>query len=229
LNSGEPDEMERYITGIIVVMMLFFSIFNSSGSFLRGLSEEKNNRVIEILISSISSRELMAGKILGLGFVGLVQMTVWVVAGILFGGQSVLSVLSPSLILYFTIYYTLGYLLFAAIFSIIGSLLSSEHDIQPVQGILSTLGILPVAFAILVLQNPESLLVSVLSYVPLLTPTMMILRLVIAQPPVIHIIGTMTVLLIALSVALYWSSRILELALLMHGKKLRMSEVWKWI
>jgi ABC-2 type transport system permease protein len=133
------------------------------------------------------------------------------------------------MIFYFIVYFGLGYLLFASIFAIVGSVLSSEHDIQPVQSILSILGILPVAFAILVLQDPDSLLVNIGSYIPLLTPTLMILRMVISQPPMIHIVGTMIVLLISLIIALRTASKIFEVALLMHGKKLTFSEAFKWI
>jgi ABC-2 type transport system permease protein len=229
LDSNPADETEKYITGIIVVMMLFFSISNSSGSFLRGLSEEKNNRVIEILISSAAPRELMTGKILGLGLVGLLQLGIWIGAGIVFGGNNVFSLFTPSMVFCFVVYFGLGYLLFASIFAIVGSVLSSEHDIQPVQSILSILGILPVAFAILVLQNPDSLIVNIGSYVPLLTPTLMILRMVISTPPMIHIVGTMIVLLVSLIIALRAASKVFEVALLMYGKKLTFSEVWKWI
>ncbi len=228
LDPNESDETEKYITGIIVVMMLFFSVLNSSGSFLRGLSEEKNNRVMEILISSALPRELMTGKILGLGCVGLLQMAIWFSAGAMFGGKAAFNILSPALLMYFAVYFVLGFLLFASIFAVIGSVLSSEQDIQPIQGILSMVGILPVAFAVLVLQNPDSLLVNVLSYVPVLTPTLMILRIVISDTPGVHIIGTMAVLTVSLLFALRTASRIFEVAILMHGKKLTFSEVLKW-
>ena len=107
-------------------------------------------------------------------------------------------------------------------------MLSSERDIQPVQSVLSTIGILPIALAILVLQDPDSMLVAVLSYIPLLTPTLMILRLVISDPSLIQVISTMMVLFLSLFLTLRLASKIFHVALLMHGKKPTFHEVLKW-
>ena len=228
IGSEETEMIEKYLAGIILVMMLFFAIFNSGGSFMRGISEEKNNRVIEILISSVTPGELMTGKILGLGSVGLTQILIWGLLGALFGGNA-LDFLSPFLLICFTIYFILGFLMYAGLFSVVGSVLSSEQDIQPVQAVLSMIGILPVALAILVLQDPDSLLVAVLSYVPLLTPTLMILRMVISAPSVIQIVSTMAVLFFSLIVTLRLASKIFHVALLMHGKKPSFREIMKWV
>ena len=227
IGSEETEMIEKYLAGIILVMMLFFAIFNSGGSFMRGISEEKNNRVIEILISSVTPGELMTGKILGLGSVGLTQILIWGLLGMLLGGNA-LDFLSPFLLICFTIYFILGFLMYAGLFSVVGSVLSSEQDIQPVQAVLSMIGILPVALAILVLQDPDSLLVAVLSYVPLLTPTLMILRMVISAPSVIQIVSTMAVLFFSLIVTLRLASKIFQVALLMHGKKPSFREIMKW-
>ena len=228
IGSEETEMIEKYLAGIILVMMLFFAIFNSGGSFMRGISEEKNNRVIEILISSVTPGELMTGKILGLGSVGLTQILIWGLLGMLLGGNA-LDFLSPFLLICFTIYFILGFLMYAGLFSVVGSVLSSEQDIQPVQAVLSMIGILPVALAILVLQDPDSLLVAVLSYVPLLTPTLMILRMVISAPSVIQIVSTMAVLFFSLIVTLRLASKIFHVALLMHGKKPSFREIMKWV
>lgn len=228
IGSEETEVLEKYLAGIILVMMLFFAIFNSGGSFMRGISEEKNNRVIEILISSVTPGELMTGKILGLGCVGLTQIFLWGLLGLLFRGNA-LNFLSPLLLIGFTVYFVFGFLLYAGIFSVIGSVLSSEQDIQPVQAVLSMIGILPVALAILVLQDPDSLLVAILSYVPLLTPTLMILRMVISTPSIIQIISTMAVLFISLILTLRLASKIFHVALLMHGKKPSYREIMKWV
>ena len=227
MNSDDTEMIRKYLTGIILVMMLFFAIFNSGGSFMRGISEEKNNRVIEILVSSVSPKELMTGKILGLGSVGLLQIAVWGLLGALFGGKS-LNFVSPLFFVYFITYFVFGFLLFAGIFAAIGSVLSSEQDIQPVQAVLSVIGILPVALAILVLQEPDSLLVSILSYIPLLTPTLMILRLVISSPTIFEIIGTLLMLFLSLIITLRLAGKIFSVALLMHGKKTSLREMVRW-
>jgi len=228
VNDEDSELIQKYITGIIFVLMMFMSMFNSGSSFMRGVIEEKNSRVIEILISSVKPRELMTGKVLGIGAVGLSQIAAWTLLGLLFGGTKAASLLSGPLMIYFLIYFVLGYFFFASLFSIIGTLFSSDQDIQYVQSVLSAVGIVPVAFAFLVLQDPDSLLVAILSFVPPLTPTLMILRLVISDPPVIHIIGTMSVLLVSLILTMRFSGKIFEIALLMHGKKITVREILRW-
>lgn len=226
--NDESKIMQKYIAAIIFVMMLFFSIFNSGSAFMRGVAEEKNNRVIEVLISSVTPKELMVGKILGLGMVGLTQIVIWMLAGLVFGGPMALSILSPQVISLFIVYFVLGYFMLASIFSIIGAVVSSDQDIQHIQGVISAIGVIPVAFAILVLQDPDSQLVNILSYFPPLTPTLMILRIVISEPPVYHIIGTIVTLIIFLILTMRFSSRVFEVALLMYGKRPTVKEIWRW-
>lgn len=227
-SQEETEIIQKYLAGIILVMMLFFAIFNSGGSFMRGITEEKNNRVIEILISSVSPGELMTGKILGLGCVGLTQIFTWGLLGALFGG-SALNFLSPFFLACFILYFIMGFLMYAGLFSVVGSVLPSEHDIQPVQAVLSLIGILPVALAVLVLQDPDSWLVTLFSYVPLLTPTLMILRMVISQPPFIQIVSTMIVLFFSLIATLHFARKVFHIALLMRGKKPSYREIMKWV
>ncbi|MBX7151070.1 ABC transporter permease [bacterium] len=226
--NDESKIMQKYIAAIIFVMMLFFSIFNSGSAFMRGVAEEKNNRVIEVLISSVTPKELMVGKILGLGMVGLTQIVIWMLAGMAFGGPMALSILSPQVIFLFIVYFVLGYFMLAAIFSIIGAVVSSDQDIQQIQGVISAIGVVPVAFAILVLQDPDSMLVNILSYFPPLTPTLMILRVVISEPPIYHIAGTIVTLIVFLILTMRFSSRVFEVALLMYGKRPTVKEIWRW-
>lgn len=226
--NDESKIMQKYIAAIIFVMMLFFSIFNSGSAFMRGIAEEKNNRVIEVLISSVTPKELMVGKILGLGMVGLTQIIIWMLAGFVFGGPMALSILSPQVIFLFVVYFVLGYFMLAAIFSIIGAVVSSDQDIQQIQGVISAIGVIPVAFAILVLQDPDSMLVNILSYFPPLTPTLMILRVVISEPSVYHIAGTIVTLIVFLILTMRFSSRVFEVALLMYGKRPTVKEIWRW-
>lgn len=222
--GSDPDE-SRYLVGIIMMMLLFFSIFTSTGYFLRGVAEEKTNRVIELLISSMKPGELMAGKILGLGLLGLLQIAFWLLASYFLGREHVELILSQANIVLFFLYFVLGYLLIASVSAGIGSIVSSSDEIQQVNSLVSLLGILPIAFAVVVLQDPGSTLVNVLSYVPFLTPTLMILRLAISEPPLVHVVGTLLLLLTSVISCIWFSGKIFHTGVLMYGKRQSFREV----
>lgn len=211
--------LRQYLTGLVFVMMLFFAVFNSGGGFMRGLLEEKSSKVIEILASSVSPLELMTGKLLGMGLVGLLQLGLWFLVGTLLGSSSPDSLVSWSMFGYLVAYFILGYLFFASFFSILGALFSSDHDIQHLQGLVAFVGILPMAFAFLVLGDPDSWLVNVLSYVPLLTPTLMILRLAVSDPPWFHLVGTVAVMFLSIGLVLRLAGRVFEMQITMTGRR----------
>lgn len=186
---------------------------------MRGLLEEKSSKVIEILASSVSPLELMTGKLLGMGLVGLLQLGLWFLVGTLLGSSSPDSLVSWSMFGYLVAYFILGYLFFASFFSILGALFSSDHDIQHLQGLVAFVGILPMAFAFLVLGDPDSWLVNVLSYVPLLTPTLMILRLAVSDPPWFHLVGTVAVMFLSIGLVLRLAGRVFEMQITMTGRR----------
>lgn len=188
-------QLENYIVGLILVLAVFFAIFNSAGSFMRGFLEERSSRVLELLISSARPLEIMTGKILGLALVGLTQIAVWAAFAWLLGAGHWTRALSGSAGLWTVVYFVLGYFFYAAVFGALGAVFTSEHEIQPIQSILSIAGVVPIALAVLVLDEPDSMLVRALSYVPFVTPTIMVLRVAIAEPPLLDLWLTALVLL----------------------------------
>ncbi len=210
----------QYLSGLVLVMMLFFAVFNSGGGFMRGLLEEKSNKVIEMLASSVSPNELMTGKLLGIGLIGLLQIGLWFLVGVLLGNSSMYSFISWSMFGYLVTYFALGYLFFASCLSILGALFSADHDIQHLQGLVAFVGILPLAFAFLVLDDPDSPLVNILSYVPPLTPTLMILRIAVSDPPWFHLVGTVAVMFLSIGLVLRMAGRVFEMQIAQTGRRL---------
>jgi ABC-2 type transport system permease protein len=227
VRGSDEELLQRYTLAITVVLILSFSIINSGGGFLRGLLEERGTKVLEMILSSVSAGELMAGKIAGLGLVGLTQLAVWTAAALVFGGTTFLVLAEPATLLLFLLYFVLGYLMFAALFAAAGAALGSEQDVQYVQSVLSLLGVLPTAFAFLVLSDPHSLLVQVLSYIPPLTPTFMMLRVAVSQPPWYHVLGTSVTLFVFLAACLRVAGRTFETSLLLQGQRWSPSSLWR--
>ncbi len=190
-------QLENYITGLILVLAIFFAIFNSAGSFMRGFLEERASRVLELLISSTKPLEMMAGKIIGLALVGLTQIVVWGMVAWMMGAHHWTQSFVGSSGAWIVVYFVLGYFFYAAVFGTLGAVFTSESDIQPVQSVLSIAGVIPIALSVLVLDQPDSMLVHVLSHIPFVTPTIMVLRIAVASPPTMELVSAAAVLLVS--------------------------------
>jgi len=234
LRSQGPAEWDFYIEfygAVIGVVLLFMAIFTSGGFLFSSVLSEKTNRVIEILLSYASSLQIMAGKIFGLGFLGLMQVLIWLGITAIFvlfnlfqAGQ--IAYLSLENAFFFLHYFSLGYLLYAAIFVAIGAIFSSEQEAQQVNIILRTIAIIPVLLVFLFLREPESSIITVLSYIPLLTPYFMILK--IAQygiPISTDIYLTSIILIVSIIGMVFFAAKIFRMGILMYGKKLTLKEI----
>jgi len=230
--KGEEKEsgfLETFFSGYIVIMMLLFLVMTSGQLLIRSVVEEKSNRVIEVLLSSCSARDLMAGKILGLSGLGILQMLIWGMIGFavtLKTGSNLFT--SGSLMLSF-IYFVLGYIFYSAIFVAAGSPVTTEQEAQQITTYVSLLLVFPMVIAIPVMQNANSVWIKVLSFVPLLTPTLMVLRIPIQMPAAWEILGTIALLLVS-SVFMMWvAGKIFRVAILSYGKRPTLAELFRWI
>jgi len=222
----------EFYGSIIGVILLFMAIFTSGGFLFSSVIQEKTNRVIEILLSYASSKQIMAGKIFGLGFLGLTQVLIWlIIAGIFVALNLFNAGQIPYLNLenaqYFLLYFCLGYLLYASIFVAIGSIFNSEQDAQQVNLILRTFAIFPVLLVFLFLREPNSSIITLLSYFPLFTPYFMIMRIFLSSATMTtEIYLTTGILLVSIIGMVFIAARIFRLAILMYGKKLSWKEVF---
>jgi ABC-2 type transport system permease protein len=229
--SARWDFYIEFYGAVIGVVLLFMAIFTSGGFLFSSVIQEKTNRVIEILLSYASSLQIMAGKIFGLGFLGLMQVLIWLGITTIFvffnlfqAGE--IPYLNAENGLYFLHYFSLGYLLYAAIFVAIGAIFSSEQEAQQVNIILRAIAVLPVLLVFLFLKEPESGIITFLSYIPLLTPYFMILK--IAQygiPLSTEIYLTSLILVVSIIGMVFIAAKIFRLGILMYGKKFTLKEI----
>ena len=220
--------MTVFFTAYVFLMMLLFLIMTSGQLLVRSVIEEKSNRIVEILVSSVSPTELMAGKVLGLSGLGFTQIGFWGIIGLglslIFGVTMIPAWQAMLLVLYFI----LGYLLYAAIFIGFGSPLTTEQEAQQVTSYLAIIVILPIVLALPAIQNPGASWIKVLSYIPLLTPTMMTLRIPIQVPTAFEIIITVLILITSVYIAMVVAGRIFRIAILSTGKRPTLREVYAW-
>lgn len=217
----------------ILSMFLIMTIFMSSGYLLQSVAEEKENRVIEIIVSSIRPIELMAGKILGMGALGITQVLVWVVSSLGFGSGAVALLaatgagqIPANVLILGIVFYVLGYLLYAILMAGVGTLGATAQESQQLAGIFSLFAAIPYMLSGFLFGNANAPIARVLSFFPLTAPTMMLLRLPLAKIPAIDIAGSIVALLVAIPLALWGSTKLFRFGLLVYGKRPTLKEIW---
>jgi ABC-2 type transport system permease protein len=191
---------ERLSLALVVVALLYLALLLYGSLVAQGVVEEKSSRVVEFLLAAVRPRWLLAGKVAGLGVVGLIQLVIVGVVGLVVGlATSVLSSVGPALVAlgWGLLWYVLGFLLYATVFAAVGALVSRQEDVQSV--LMPVTAVLVVAFVLgfaVLSRNPTGATTTVLSLVPPLSPILMPGRLALAAAPVWQVL-----LALALTVA----------------------------
>ncbi len=222
-----------FVVPFIFASLLIVSVFMSSGYLVYGVAEEKENRLVELILSSVSAQEWFLGKVLGLAAVGLTQIAVWVLSGLALSGGSVvlLALAIPALPLsrwlLALVYYLLGYLLYAALYAGLGALGTNARESQQVAGVISFLAAVPFMFTGVLFSNPNSAILRALSHFPLTAPGMMLLRLPLVEVPRVDIIVSLVNLGITLPLAIWLGAKLFRTGILMYGKRPSLPEIWR--
>jgi ABC-2 type transport system permease protein len=214
--------MVPYFFGILLVM----TIFVTSGYLLQSVAKEKTSRVMEIILSSVTARELLAGKVLGLGALGLTQVVIWLLSSVALSGGAVglLGValpllVRPQVLILGVVYYALGFLVYAVLMGGVGALGTTQQESQQLAGIFSLMAAIPLMLGGFMFSNPNMTFVRVLSWFPFTAPTMMLLRLPMVEVPMIDIVGSIAMLILTIPAVLWAGSKVFRMGLLMYGKR----------
>lgn len=237
--NGDTQSSGRamFLTTFLLVMMIYITVFMQGIAVMRSVLEEKSSRVIEVLLSTLTARELMAGKILGVGAVGLTQTLIWSAAALLFSAPALLAAgpsmggmrISPTAVAAFIVFYILGYLLYATLYAALGAMVNTEQEAQNLQFFVMLPLILSTALIMPVLRSPGSTMAVVLSLVPFCTPILMYVRILVEQPPVWQLALAGALMVLAIYVAILVCSRIYRVGILMYGKRPTLPELMKWM
>jgi len=233
IGASEERETEEliadFIAPFIFMFLLFLGIFTGGQLLLRAVLEERSSRVIEVLLSTVSYNELMGGKILGLGLLGLTQSAIYLLGAYFAGSYYELSILTPQIgLLYFT-YFILGYLLYAGIYIGVGALFDSEQEAQQAIQIITFIAIIPMILWTLVIENPNSTLVNVLTYIPLVTPFFMMIKIAVGETSVFQILSTIIIMMISVYGSIRLAAKVFRTGILLYGKRITLPEIYRWI
>jgi ABC-2 type transport system permease protein len=207
-------------------MLLFSSIFSAAGYLLQGLGEEKESRILESLLSSVTADELMRGKLIGLGGAGLLLGLVWGALGLqVIAAMAPVFLPPPGLLVILFLYFVLGYLLFGTIALGLGSLVSSYQEATTVSAILSFVAIVPWMVTFSMIEEGTTGLVRGLSWFPLSAPTTMTMRLAQGGVPAWEVALSLALLALAGWATLLFATRLFRVALLLYGKTWNLPEI----
>ncbi len=228
-DGSKSDFLILFFTSFVFIVLLMMMILSSGGMLIRSLVEEKSNRLIEILVSSCTPNELLAGKVLGLSSLGLTQVLIWTIIGILLAGTSLIPANVFNNILPILGYFALGFIFYTSIFVGIGSIVTTEQEAQQITSYLSLIIMLPIVLAIPAIQNPNSFMVHVFSYIPFTIPAIMILRLNIGPIPLWEIFTSTVIMIGSIHLSISISGKIFKIGILSYGKRPSLKEIINWI
>jgi len=224
------------IPGIFGALLALSLVFSSS-YVLQGLGEEKENRLMEILLSSVSTRQLITGKVLGIGAAGLVQVVVWVISlpflldlaslsiGGFIGGFISSIQIPANLLVLGVVYFILGYLLFAVLSAGVAAISSSVREAQGLAGIFTLFAIAPFWSLSLLLAFPNNPIWVVFSIFPFSAPVLVMLRLGVAAVPVWQLAASIAVMALSIVGGLLLVAKLLRTYILMYGKRPNLKEI----
>jgi ABC-2 type transport system permease protein len=217
----------------IFSLLLALSLQLSCVYLVQGLGDEKENRLIEVLLSSVNTRQLLVGKVLGLGVAGLVQVVVWLASMLLllnlasstFGGFFGVIQLPANFILLGIVYFILGYALFASLSAGIGAISPSAREGQQLIPMFTLLLFVPIWFSSILFIFPNSPLWVVLTIFPVTAPVAVMLRLGVSGVPAWELAVSIAVLALSVVGVMFLAIRAFRVYLLMYGKRPSWGEI----
>jgi ABC-2 type transport system permease protein len=247
------------VVGGIMGFLIYITMLIYGSVVMQGVIQEKMNRVVEIIVSSVRPFQLLMGKVLGIGAMGLVQMSFWaiLIAGGTMGSGFIISLfvdtnnlnlpdtatqaevldavgfqipdLGPEVFVFFVIYFLLGYLLYATLFAGIGSAVEQQQDAQSLTVPVMMPIIVSIVFLQAVIEAPNSTLSVALSLIPFTAPIPMVVRVAMIDVPLWQLALSLTLLAGTFVGAVWVSSRIYRIGILSYGKKPSFKEIIKWM
>lgn len=230
--SGEEPSVAAMIAPFIFSMFLIVAVMVSGQVLMYGVLKEKRNRIVEILLSSVTALDLMLGKILGFGLLGLLQIGIWLTIGLVTASRfidlSALGMTAGNLIP-LVIFFIGGYLMFAALFAAMGATMKDAEGGSQTQGLVVLIPMIPMFASSAILISPNAMWVRICSYIPIFTPMMMLMRIAATTLPWWEIASTFTVLLLGVVFFIYLGARIFSRGLLQFDRKISFKEFRRMI
>jgi ABC-2 type transport system permease protein len=229
---GIANVMVDFMIPYFLAIFLIITIFSTSGFLLQSVSQEKTSRVIEVVLSSVTAWELLMGKVIGLGLLGLTRVVIWVGSAFLLSGGAVamlgisMSLLTrPEILILSSVYYLLGFMVFAILMAASGAIGTTQQEAQQVGGIFTLIAAIPMWIAGLIFTSPNAPIARLFSWFPLTAPTMMLLRLPLGTVPVEDVVISIVGCILAIPLLVWAGSKVFRMGLLIYNKRPTLAQI----
>jgi len=239
--GGAPSNpLAAFLAPFAMAMIMYVTVLLYGINVMRAVLDEKTSRVMEVMLSTVTAREMMIGKIAGVGAAGLTQVGIWAAAGGIFSAQGLSmmagakmfrGMVTPELAICFPVFFLLGFTLFSTMYAAVGAMANSEQETQQLQFLVAMPLIASVIVLMQVLQNPSTPLGVWASLFPFTAPLIMFTRIALdpTAVPVWQIILSIVLLVLTIYGLAILCGRIYRVGILMYGKKPTVPEIVKWI
>jgi ABC-2 type transport system permease protein len=228
--SGEKFSMAASIAPFFFSVVLIIAVMISGQVLMYGVIKEKRNRIIEILLSSVSALELLLGKIIGFGLLGLLQIGIWLAVGLAAASRFMdLSQvgMSPAELFPVALFFIGGYVMFAALFAAMGATMKDAEGGSQIQGMVVIIPMIPMFASGAIVMSPNALWVKICSYIPIFTPATMLMRIGATTLPWWELASTFAVLMLGVVFFIFLGARIFSRGLLQFERTISVKELGK--
>lgn len=244
--EGADIEDPEFVVAYMGAFLLYMVIMLYAVAVMRATLEEKTNRIVEVIISSMKPWHLMLGKILGVGAVSMTQMGIWLLSGVLMFTLGLPMLISArpemasmaevteflpglGLLALFVGYFVFGFFMYSGLYAAVGAMCNSDEEAQQAQWPIIMLLIIPIVMVTNVIENPSSTMAVTLSLVPLFSPILMWGRVVGGGVPAWQVGLSFVLMLLAIFAIAWVAGRIYKVGILMAGKRPTLPELLRWI
>ncbi|MBN1241264.1 MAG: ABC transporter permease [Spirochaetales bacterium] len=234
-SKTQDDFMEALFVSLSFVMVLYMTVLLYGQMIGASVVREKTSKTVEVMLSSVTSRELMFGKILGLGLAGLLQYGVWISVALalvkLAGPAFDLAVpasISPENLGWLLAFFLLAFFLYSSAYAALGAASEDEHHLGQLAWPLLLFLIVPLVMVSSFIMSPDSGLSTALSIFPMTAPLVMLIRVLVSDPPAWQLAASISLLLASVAGMALLASKIFRTGILMTGKRAKLGEIVRW-
>jgi ABC-2 type transport system permease protein len=204
----------------------------------RSIIQEKTSRIFEVMLATAEPGDLLAGKLIGVGAVGLTQIGIWLIAGAAILGSALAAPIlsgeyaihfSPIEVILFPVYFVLGYLLYSALFAGLAATCETEQELQMYMPLAAAPTWLSFSLIVLIINDSNSVWSVAASLFPPTAPIIMFLRMASEIPPAWQFAVSIALMLLSIWGVLWFSSRLYRVGILMYGKRATLPELLRWL
>jgi ABC-2 type transport system permease protein len=234
----KSNAMASFWKGYVMALLLTMTTMIYGLNVARSIIQEKTSRVFEVMLATVKPGDMLAGKLAGVGAVGLTQIGIWLVAGaIILASPIATAALTGEFVVHFSwvecvlfpVYFLLGFLLFSSLFAGLAATCETEQELQMYMPLAAAPTWLSFAMILLIINDSNSIWSILASFFPPTAPIVMFLRMASEVPPAWQFAVSISLMLLSIWGVLWISARLYRVGILMYGKRATLPELLRWL